>query len=127
QGDVGSGKTVVAQYAMLLAAAHKHQAVLMAPTDVLARQHQKTFAAALAESRVRVGLLSGSMTAAERRATQRAAAAGEIDLLVGTHALLHGQIELPRLGLVVIDEQHKFGVAQRARLRSGGLDPHYLV
>ncbi|WP_164100687.1 ATP-dependent DNA helicase RecG [Candidatus Laterigemmans baculatus] len=127
QGDVGSGKTVVAQYAMLLAAAHKHQAVLMAPTDVLARQHQRTFAAALAKSRVRVGLFSGSLSAAERRETLRAAAAGEIDLLVGTHALLYGEIALPRLGLVVIDEQHKFGVAQRARLRSGGLDPHYLV
>lgn len=127
QGDVGSGKTVVAQYAMLLAAAHKHQAVLMAPTDVLARQHQRTFAAALAESRVRVGLFSGSLTAAEKRETLQAAAAGQIDLLVGTHALLYGEIEFPRLGLVVIDEQHKFGVAQRARLRSGGLDPHYLV
>lgn len=127
QGDVGSGKTVVAQYAMLLAVAHKHQAVLMAPTDILARQHQRTFQAALADSRVRIGLLSGSMKASEKRETLAAAARGEIDLLIGTHALLYGEIQLPRLGLVVIDEQHKFGVAQRAQLRGDGLDPHYLV
>jgi ATP-dependent DNA helicase RecG len=127
QGDVGSGKTVVAQYAMLLAVAHKHQAVLMAPTDILARQHQRTFQAALADSRVRIGLLSGSLRASEKRDTIAAAARGDIDLLIGTHALLYGEIQLPRLGLVVIDEQHKFGVAQRARLRGDGLDPHYLV
>ena len=127
QGDVGSGKTVIAQYAMLLAVAHKHQAVLMAPTDILARQHLKTFSKALEESRVRIGLLTGSIKTAQRRATLEAAAAGKVDLLIGTHALLYGGIELPKLGLVVIDEQHKFGVNQRAKLRGDGLDPHYLV
>lgn len=127
QGDVGSGKTVIAQYAMLLAVAHRHQAVLMAPTDVLARQHQRTFATALAESRVRIGLLTGSLKAKTRKETVARAAAGEIDLLIGTQALLYDGIELPNLGLVVIDEQHKFGVNQRARLRGDGINPHYLV
>lgn len=127
QGDVGSGKTVIALYAMMLAVAHKHQAVMMAPTEILARQHVKTFRSALAESRVKVGILTGSLKSAERRATIEAVARGEIDLLIGTHALLYGGIEVPKLGLVVIDEQHKFGVDQRARLRGDGLDPHYLV
>jgi ATP-dependent DNA helicase RecG len=127
QGDVGSGKTVVAQYAMMLAVAHRHQAVLMAPTEILAQQHARTFNAALADSRVRIGLLTGSVKAAERKETLLAAANGQLDLIIGTHALLYGGIELPKLGLVVIDEQHKFGVNQRARLRGDGIEPHYLV
>ena len=127
QGDVGSGKTVVAVYAMMLAVANGHQAVLMAPTEVLARQHFETLTEMLAESRVRVGLLCGSLTARQRRDVVEATAAAEIDLLIGTQALLYGEIEFQRLGLVVIDEQHKFGVAQRVALRSGGVDPHYLV
>ncbi len=127
QGDVGSGKTVVAVYAMMLAVAKGHQAVLMAPTEVLARQHFETLTEMLAESRVRVGLLCGSLTARQRRDVVEATAAAEIDLLIGTQALLYGEIEFQRLGLVVIDEQHKFGVAQRVALRSGGVDPHYLV
>ncbi|QDV82734.1 ATP-dependent DNA helicase RecG [Planctomycetes bacterium TBK1r] len=126
QGDVGSGKTVVAIYAMMLAVGHSHQAVLMAPTEVLARQHFQTLTRMLADSRVRIGLLCGSLTAAERRETLRKTASGEIDLLVGTQALLYG-IEFKNLGLCVIDEQHKFGVRQRVQLRSGGVDPHYLV
>ena len=126
QGDVGSGKTVVAIYAMMLAVANKHQAVLMAPTEVLARQHHRTLSKTLAESRVRVGLLCGSLSAAERRETLAATASGEIDLLVGTQALLF-DLEFHKLGLCVIDEQHKFGVNQRVALRSGGVDPHYLV
>jgi len=127
QGDVGSGKTVVAQYAMLLAVAHGFQAVMMAPTEVLARQHVQTLNRCLAHSRVRIGLLCGSLTAAERRDVLRRAAAGEIDVLVGTQALLHGEISFAKLGLCVIDEQHKFGVDQRQALRRGGIDPHYLV
>ncbi len=126
QGDVGSGKTVVAIYAMMLAVGHQHQAVLMAPTEVLARQHFQTLSKMLAGSRVRVGLLCGSLPAGERRDTLRDVASGEIDLLVGTQALLFG-IEFARLGLCVIDEQHKFGVRQRVTLRGGGIDPHYLV
>ncbi len=127
QGDVGSGKTVVAVYAMMLAVAKGHQAVLMAPTEVLARQHFETLTEMLAESRVRIGLLCGSLTTRQRREVVEATAAGEIDLLIGTQALLYGDLEFQRLGLCVIDEQHKFGVAQRVALRSGGVDPHYLV
>ncbi len=127
QGDVGSGKTVIAVYAMMLAVAHGHQAVLMAPTEILARQHHATLTETLAGSRVRIGLLCGSLTTIQRREVLRAAAAGEIDLLVGTQALLHRQLDLHRLGLCVIDEQHKFGVRQRVRLRGGGTDPHCLV
>jgi ATP-dependent DNA helicase RecG len=127
QGDVGSGKTVVAVYAMMLAAANNHQSVLMAPTEVLARQHYETLTRILAESRVRVGLLCGSLKSKQRREVVEATKSGEIDLLVGTQSLLHGGIEFKSLGLCVIDEQHKFGVTQRVALRSGGVDPHYLV
>lgn len=127
QGDVGSGKTVVAEYATLLTVAHGHQAVIMAPTEVLARQHLRTLSRDLRDSRVRIGLLTGSLGAAQRRETLAQIAAGEIDVIVGTQALLNETIEFAKLGLVVIDEQHKFGVQQRAALRRSGLDPHYLV
>jgi len=127
QGDVGSGKTVVAEYAMLSAVAHGHQAAIMAPTEVLARQHARTLTEDLRESRVRIALLTGSLGAAERRETLERIASGDIDLVIGTHALLHEDIVPANLGLVVVDEQHKFGVRQRAALRGSGLDPHYLV
>jgi ATP-dependent DNA helicase RecG len=127
QGDVGSGKTIVAIYAMMLAVANEHQAVMMAPTEVLARQHFETLSKTLEGSRVRIGLLCGSLSAGEKRAVIEEIASGEIDLLVGTQALLYGEIDFKRLGVCVIDEQHKFGVAQRVKLRSGGIDPHYLV
>ncbi|QDT13667.1 ATP-dependent DNA helicase RecG [Planctomycetes bacterium K23_9] len=127
QGDVGSGKTVVAIYAMMLAVANEHQAVLMAPTEVLARQHYQTLRQTLADSRVRIGLLCGSLGASERRDVLQRTASGEIDLLVGTQALLSDSVNFAKLGLCVIDEQHKFGVGQRVALRSGGVDPHYLV
>jgi len=127
QGEVGSGKTVVAEYAMLLAVAHGCQAVMMAPTEVLARQHLQTLSEDLAESRVRLGLLTGSLTTARRKALLDAVEAGEIDLLVGTQALLFDSIRFHRLGLVVIDEQHKFGVHQRAALKRAAEAPHYLV
>ncbi|MEL6110285.1 MAG: ATP-dependent DNA helicase RecG [Planctomycetota bacterium] len=126
QGDVGSGKTVVAIYAMMLAVGNSHQAVLMAPTEVLARQHFRTLTTMLKGSRVRIGLLCGSLSTAERRKVLADAASGEVDLIVGTQALLHG-VDFHCLGLCVIDEQHKFGVRQRVKLRSGGEDPHYLV
>ncbi len=127
QGDVGSGKTVVAVYAMMLAVAGGHQAVLMVPTEVLARQHFQTISTMLEGSRVRIGLLCGSLSASERRNVVAGAASGEIDLLIGTQALLYGDLEFHRLGLCVVDEQHKFGVNQRVKLRSGGVDPHSLV
>jgi ATP-dependent DNA helicase RecG len=127
QGDVGSGKTVIAQYAILLAVAHRHQAVMMVPTETLARQHYRTLAKSLAHSRVRIGLLCGSLSASERKAVLSQTAAGEIDVLVGTQALLYGDIQFHKLGLCVIDEQHKFGVEQRQLLRRGGVDPHCLV
>lgn len=127
QGDVGSGKTVIAIYAMLLAVAHGCQSALMAPTEVLARQHFRTLSVQLGESRVRLGLLTGSSTARQRRETLAAVKAGEVDLIVGTHAILSSGVEFAKLGLVVIDEQHKFGVRQRATLKQAGMAPHYLV
>ncbi len=127
QGDVGSGKTVIAVYAMLLAVANGHQAALMAPTEILARQHFATLQRYLHGGQVRVALLSGSLTAKERQQTLAALAAGNLDLIVGTQALVQEGVEFAKLGLVVIDEQHKFGVKQRAILRGSGIQPHYLV
>lgn len=127
QGDVGSGKTLVAQYAMLLCAAYAQQAALMAPTEVLARQHAETLQKSLASSRVRVALLTGSMPRSQRTAILDQLAGGELDLLVGTQALLSDDVRFQKLGLVIVDEQHKFGVAQRAKLRTDASQPHYLV
>jgi len=131
QGDVGTGKTVVAIYAMLLAVAHGRQAALLAPTEILARQHARSLTERLAHGRVRIALLTGQLSAAERQATLHNLERGEVDIVVGTHALVHAVVRdglrLDRLGLVVIDEQHRFGVAQRASMRQAGLDPHYLV
>lgn len=127
QGEVGSGKTVVAVYAILLAVAHGGQAVLMAPTEVLARQHALTLDRLLAHGRVRRAALTGGLPAARRAELLRAIAVGEIDVVVGTHAVIQEDVQFKNLVLVVIDEQHKFGVRQRAKLRLAGLDPHYLV
>lgn len=127
QGDVGSGKTVVAQYAMLLCVAHGYQAALMAPTEVLARQHAATLQRSLSSSRVRVALVTGSMPRAARAETLAAIAAGNIDLIVGTQALLSSELVFRNLALVIVDEQHKFGVMQRAQLRTDETQPHYLV
>jgi ATP-dependent DNA helicase RecG len=127
QADVGAGKTAVAVYALLVTVANKHQAALMAPTEVLARQHARTLDRYLEHSRVRRLLLTGALTPAERRDARAALAAGDIDLVVGTQALVQEDVRFARLGLVVIDEQHKFGVHQRARFRRLGVDPHYLV
>jgi ATP-dependent DNA helicase RecG len=127
QGDVGSGKTIVAVYAMLLAAAHGQQAVLMVPTEILARQHDATLNRLLATSQVRRALLVGGLGARERDETLLRIAAGQVDLIVGTQAILQDDVVFRNLGLVVIDEQHKFGVQQRATLRHAGPDPHYLV
>ncbi len=127
QGDVGSGKTIVAVYAMLLAVAHGAQAVLMAPTEILARQHASTLKRMLAASEVRVVELVGGLAAAERSRTLLQIAAGEVDLVIGTQAVIQEDVRFKRIGLAVIDEQHKFGVRQRALLRESGGDPHYLV
>ncbi len=127
QGDVGSGKTVVAVYAMLTAVAHQHQAVLMAPTEVLARQHFQTVDRLLSQSRVRRGLLVGGLPSGERKAILDRLANGELDLVVGTQAIAQESVRFHRLGLVVIDEQHKFGVRQRAALKEAGTEPHYLI
>ena len=127
QGEVGCGKTVVALYAMLLAVAQGHQAVLMAPTEVLARQHAATLERLLASSQVRRALLVGGISAGDRQRLEIQVAAGEIDLVIGTQAIVQAELHFRRLGLVVIDEQHKFGVRQRATLKQKGLDPHYLV
>ena len=127
QGDVGSGKTLVALYAMLVCVAHGQQAVLLAPTEVLARQHAATLADMLKASRVRWRLLVGGMADREKADVRAGLAAGDVDLAIGTHALLQEKVEFARLGLAVIDEQHKFGVRQRALLRQGDRSPHYLV
>ncbi len=118
QGDVGSGKTVVALYAMLMSVASRHQAALMAPTEILAEQHFASISGMLRGSQVRVELLTGSLSAAEREARRGAIAAGEADIVVGTHALLTESVRFRSLAVVVIDEQHRFGVHQRARLRA---------
>ncbi|MFP4058343.1 MAG: ATP-dependent DNA helicase RecG [Candidatus Brocadiia bacterium] len=127
QGDVGSGKTVVAAYAMLGAIANRHQAALMAPTEILAEQHYRTLAALLEGSRVRTMLLLGGAPPAARRRHLEAIASGQVDLVVGTHALIQRDVDFARLGLVVVDEQHKFGVLQRAALRWKGRRPDVLV
>jgi len=127
QGDVGSGKTVVAVYAMLLAVAHGSQAVMMAPTEILARQHMLTLNKMLGASEVRRAQLTGGMAAKQREALLEQIAAGEVDIVVGTQAVIQNDVEFKQLGLVVIDEQHKFGVRQRATLRQAGINPHYLV
>jgi ATP-dependent DNA helicase RecG len=127
QADVGAGKTAVAVYALLAAVANKHQAAIMAPTEVLAQQHWRTLEGYLAHSRVRRLLLTGGLTPRERRQALESIRTGEVDLVVGTQALVQSDVQFHRLGLVVIDEQHRFGVSQRARMRRLGTDPHYLV
>lgn len=143
QGDVGSGKTVVALGAMLVAVANGMQAVLMAPTEILAEQHYKTLTtllqgaanalqghvatAARLMAQARVGLLIGSLGQAEKEERRRQIANGELDIIVGTHALIQEGVSFKDLGLAIVDEQHRFGVAQRAALRQKGYNPHMLV
>ena len=143
QGDVGSGKTVIALAAMLAAVRSGFQAVLMAPTEILAEQHYRSLSALLGGDAVspldgvtapawlgrplRTVLLTGSLTAAQKQQVRGDAAHGGADIVVGTHAILEDGVVLPRLGLAVVDEQHRFGVSQRAKLRQKGLNPHLLV
>ncbi len=127
QGDVGSGKTVVALYAALAAVAHRRQVAIMAPTEILAQQHFAKITGYLAGSRVQTALLIGGASAKKRTVLRAQLGAGEIDLVVGTHALLSEGVKFKQLALVVVDEQHKFGVSQRSGIRGKGHAPHYLV
>jgi ATP-dependent DNA helicase RecG len=127
QGDVGAGKTVVALYAALLAIGHHKQVVIMAPTEILAQQHLLSIERFLHRSRVKRILLKGGITGNKRTEMINAISSGEIDIVVGTQALLQNDIEFKELALVVIDEQHKFGVRQRQMIRSKNAAPHYLV
>ncbi|NCC10717.1 MAG: ATP-dependent DNA helicase RecG [Bacteroidia bacterium] len=128
QGDVGSGKTLVALMSMLLALDNGYQACLMAPTEILANQHFETIKAFLGEMAIRVELLTGSIKGKRRKAILDGLLTGEVHLLIGTHAVIEDTVRFSSLGFVVIDEQHRFGVAQRARLWSKSAQPpHVLV
>ena len=127
QGDVGSGKTMVAAAACICAVKNGKQAAFMAPTEILAEQHEKTLSALLGPLGVHVLLLTGAKTPAQKRAAREKIASGESQLIVGTHALISTGVEFHALGLVVADEQHRFGVAQRTRLTEKGDAPHLLV
>ena len=126
QGDVGSGKTAVALYAMLVAIANKLQAAILAPTEVLAEQHFLNISRLMANSGVNVGLFT-QRTKRGNTALKEQLAEGQIHIAVGTQALIQGDVDFANLGVVVVDEQHRFGVRQRASLKGKGLSPHYLV
>ena len=128
QGDVGSGKTLVALMSVLMAIDNGFQACLMAPTEILANQHFETISDLLKDLPIKVGLLTGSKKAAERKVLHQELENGEIHLLIGTHALLENKVKYKNLGLVIIDEQHRFGVAQRAKMWQKNIQPpHVLV
>ncbi len=127
QGDVGSGKTVVAAAAAWLACKSGHQTAFMAPTELLAAQHFRTLAPMLSRFGITAELLTGSLTAAQKREAQARIASGEAQLVIGTHALISGGVEFRDLGLVITDEQHRFGVRQRAALAAKGSEAHILV
>ncbi len=127
QGDVGSGKTMVAAAAAYLAVSNGKQAALMAPTEILAEQHFASFSKLFSPMGIRVALLTGSMTVKEKKTVRTAIEAGEVDMVIGTHALLSAATVFHGLGLVIADEQHGYGVGQRSALSSKGADPHLLV
>lgn len=128
QGDVGSGKTIVAVLIMLLAADNDYQACLMAPTEILAQQHYAGISSLLEKTGVTVGLLTGSAKSAHRKKILKELAEGSLQILIGTHAVIEDVVQFKNLGMVVIDEQHRFGVAQRARLwAKATIPPHILV
>ncbi len=128
QGDVGSGKTLVALLLLLIAVDNGFQGCLMAPTEILAEQHLDTFRSLLKDMPVRVELLTGMVKGKRRRDVLEGLRTGDVSILVGTHAVIEDSVEFARLGLVVIDEQHRFGVAQRARLwQKNAVPPHVLV
>lgn len=127
QGDVGSGKTIVAVIAMLAAMENGYQTALMAPTEILAEQHARNIKRLLAPTPYRVELLTGALRAAQKRELHALLGAGEIHACIGTQALIQESVSFKKLGLAVIDEQHRFGVMQRAELRARGLNPDVLV
>lgn len=127
QGDVGSGKTAIAAFCLWRCAQSGAQGAMMAPTELLAQQHYRTLSALLAPAGVTVVLLTGSQTAAEKRAIRAQLASGEAQVAVGTHALLTEGVEFQNLALAVVDEQHRFGVNQRSALAAKGGHPHILV
>ncbi len=127
QGDVGSGKTLVALMAAALAAENSYQIALMVPTEILAEQHYRTAKRLLEPLGITVGLFTGSLKSAERVQGEALLRSGAIQLAIGTHALIEENIAFKNLGLVIIDEQHRFGVHQRARLKEKGIAPHFLI
>lgn len=127
QGDVGSGKTIVAFLAMMAAMENGYQTVLMAPTEILAEQHFRNASRIFADTGYRVELLTGGLKASERQRVRDAIKSGEANLVIGTHAVIQEGVEFDMLGLAVIDEQHRFGVMQRARLKELGVNPDVLV
>lgn len=128
QGDVGSGKTMVALMAMLIAADNGFQSCFMAPTEILARQHYESLKTMLANIPVKVGILTGSTTAKERRELLKGCTEGNLHIITGTHALIEDTVQFKNLGLAIVDEQHRFGVAQRAKLwKKNEINPHILV
>ena len=127
QGDVGSGKTAVAASLIYTCVKNGYQCALMAPTEVLAQQHCQNLRELFQDADVRIGLLTGSLTPRQKRVMKESVAAGEIDLLIGTHAVITEDVQFKNLALAVTDEQHRFGVMQRARLREKGDSPHVLV
>lgn len=127
QGDVGSGKTLVALMSALLAVDNGYQACIMAPTEILAIQHAKTISQLLETSQVRVALLTGTTTRKQRETLHADLRAGEIHILVGTHALIEEEVQFANLGLCIIDEQHRFGVAQRAKLWNKNIQPPHIL
>jgi ATP-dependent DNA helicase RecG len=127
QGDVGSGKTAVAFLATVHAVGSGFQAAIMAPTEILAEQHYLKAQAVLGPAGIQIGLLSGGTGARERERLRSAIAVGEVQVIIGTHALLQETVNFDRLGLIVVDEQHRFGVRQRAELAAKGFRPHTLV
>ena len=128
QGDVGSGKTLVAFLSMLIAVDNGFQAAIMAPTEILARQHMDTISEYCKELDVKVGILTGSSKTKERKELHEKLESGELNILIGTHALIEDKVKFRNLGLVIIDEQHRFGVSQRSKLwKKNDFPPHMLV
>lgn len=127
QGDVGSGKTAVAASVCYTVVKNGFQAAFMAPTEILARQHYETFCKLFENTDIKVGLLTGSLKESEKKKVRQKLADGEINLIIGTHALITDKTEFKNLGLAVTDEQHRFGVAQRSKLLGKGENPHLLV